>query len=212
MFKRAFIASCVLTALLTTAPLADDADYSEKLSAGEKGLLAAINKERRAEGVSELKVNGKLMAAARIHARNMAAADRGSHELKDLREEWRTPGDRIKHVGYRGFAWGENIAWSYPRRTSHRRLDNVQGAQAKHAQQRLRGSRRRRFTRSVGGVLVCRLWPQLLAKQVGTDQSLSKLRRGLALSLAPRPVVVLATQQPMGCLGRWAVGQAAVSR
>ena len=115
MSQRILPCLALVCLLLTARGLADDADYSETLSDAEKGLLAAMNKERRAEGAAELRVTGKLMAAARIHARNMAAADKGGHVLKDERPEWRAPEDRLKHVGYRGFAWGENVAWSYPR-------------------------------------------------------------------------------------------------
>src|SRR5438309_5357118 len=115
MSRRILPYLALVCAVLTARGLADDADYSETLSDAEKGLLAAMNKERRAEGAAELRANGKLMAAARIHARNMAAADTGGHVLKDVRPEWRAPEDRLKHVGYRGFAWGENVAWGYSR-------------------------------------------------------------------------------------------------
>jgi hypothetical protein len=118
MVARTWAAACLLCILagvsLASVAFAED-DYSEKLSDAEKGLLAAINKERRAQRATELKVNGKLMAAARIHARNMAAAGSGGHVLKDVRAEWRTPEDRIKHVEYRSFGWAENVAWGYPR-------------------------------------------------------------------------------------------------
>src|SRR5262245_46991266 len=115
MFLRPITLSCLLGVLLATHGFPDDADYREKLSDAEKGLLSAINNERRKESITELKATAKLMAAARIHARNMAAADMGAHQLKDVREEGRTPEDRMKHVGYRGFDWGENVAWGYSR-------------------------------------------------------------------------------------------------
>jgi hypothetical protein len=113
MSSRMLAAHCLAWSLLAAGGLADD--YSETLSDAEKALLAAMNKERQAEDVPALKVNGKLMAASRIHARNMAAADTGGHVLEDVRAEWRKPEDRLTHVGYRGYAWGENVAWSYPR-------------------------------------------------------------------------------------------------
>jgi uncharacterized protein YkwD len=115
MCRTALFSTALICACLAARGLADDADYSETLSDAEKGLLAAMNKERRAEKTADLRPNRKLLAAARIHARNMAEADTGGHVLKDVRPEWRAPEDRIKHVAYRGFAWGENVAWGYPR-------------------------------------------------------------------------------------------------
>src|SRR5262245_20643914 len=115
MPRPTLLIAVLLCACLAARGLADDADYSETLNDAEKGLLAAMNKERKAERTADLRPNTKLLAAARIHARNMAAADMGGHVLKDERPEFRAPEDRIKHVDYRGFAWGENVAWGYPR-------------------------------------------------------------------------------------------------
>src|SRR5262245_66650088 len=101
MFLRPITLSCLLGVLLATHGFPDDTDYSEKLSDAEKGLLSAINNERRKESITELKATAKLMAAARLHARNMTAADMGAHQLQDVRPERCAPEDRSNHAGCR---------------------------------------------------------------------------------------------------------------
>lgn len=77
----------------------------DELSAEERELLALVNKERAAAGVSPLRADPKLMRAARAHAANMAAQGRLDHTL-----DGKGPGERLAEVGYAGSGWGENVA------------------------------------------------------------------------------------------------------
>ncbi len=74
----------------------------------EKELILAINKERRAAGVGELRVSPDLAAAARDHSRAMAAASVLSHTSPD----GRSPTMRLVLAGVFFSASGENVASS----------------------------------------------------------------------------------------------------
>ena len=74
----------------------------------EKALIRAINKERRAAGVGELRVSPDLAAAARDHSRAMAAASVLSHTSPD----GRSPTLRLVLAGIFFAASGENVASS----------------------------------------------------------------------------------------------------
>ena len=74
----------------------------------ETALIRAINKERRAAGVGELRVSPDLAAAARDHSRTMAAASVLSHTSPD----GRSPAMRLVLAGIFFSASGENVASS----------------------------------------------------------------------------------------------------
>jgi uncharacterized protein YkwD len=78
-----------------------------KLTDEEKGVIELTNVERKKAGLSPLKANPLLMAAARGHGENMAKQDKLDHVLDDKK-----PADRVKAAGYRFAAVGENIAWN----------------------------------------------------------------------------------------------------
>lgn len=69
-------------------------------------VLAIINEARAKAGCSALKLNSKLMAAAKIHARNMAEKDFFGHKGKDGSK----PSSRAKRQGYSYHMYAENIA------------------------------------------------------------------------------------------------------
>ncbi len=69
-------------------------------------VLAIINQARVKAGCSALKLNSKLMAAAKIHARNMAEKDFFGHKGKDGSK----PSSRAKRQGYSYHMYAENIA------------------------------------------------------------------------------------------------------
>jgi len=74
----------------------------------ETALIRAINEERRAAGVGELRVSPDLAAAARDHSRTMAAASVLSHTSPD----GRSPAMRLVLAGIFFSASGENVASS----------------------------------------------------------------------------------------------------
>jgi uncharacterized protein YkwD len=76
------------------------------LSAEEKALVQITNEARKREGLPELKVNAKLMKAAREHSANMAKQEKMAHELDDKK-----PADRVKEAGYSFGHLGENVAY-----------------------------------------------------------------------------------------------------
>jgi uncharacterized protein YkwD len=80
-----------------------------KLTAEEEAVIELTNAERKKaeKDLKPLKMNPKLMAAARKHAANMAAQDKLEHTLDE-----KTPADRVRAEGYKYKAWGENIAWN----------------------------------------------------------------------------------------------------
>ena len=78
-----------------------------KLSAEEQGVIDFTNEERKKadKSLEPLKMNPKLMEAARKHAANMAAQEKLEHEL-----DCKTPADRAEAAGYEWTVIGENIA------------------------------------------------------------------------------------------------------
>jgi uncharacterized protein YkwD len=95
--------SSVLLVALTLAPLAradekkDDRAGKSKPTATELALIDLTNAEREKADLKPLRVNPKLMDAAREHAENMATHDRLAHVL-----DQKTPVDRTKAAGYKG--------------------------------------------------------------------------------------------------------------
>jgi uncharacterized protein YkwD len=91
---------CLLAVPAWTAP-----PEEPPLSKEEKALVEQTNQERTKAEVPVLRVNAKLCAAARAHARNMAQQNKMDHVL-----DGQTPGDRVKKAGYVYQAVAENIA------------------------------------------------------------------------------------------------------
>jgi uncharacterized protein YkwD len=96
------IALCtMLIALVGTAAFGQAA-----LSSVEQDLVNRVNQERARARLAGLRVNARLMQAAREHSANMARQRKGSHVL-----DGKGPGERLRDVGYRARMWAENIAW-----------------------------------------------------------------------------------------------------
>ena len=76
----------------------------------EQAVLEAINTVRAKAGCEPLKFNAKLMAAAKLHARNMAEKDFFGHTGKDGRGF----AARIRNQGYKYRFAAENIAAGQP--------------------------------------------------------------------------------------------------
>lgn len=72
-------------------------------------VLDSINALRQAAGVTPLKFNAKLNAAAATHARDMSIQNRPWHFGSD----GSSPIQRVERVGYEGRFLGENISETY---------------------------------------------------------------------------------------------------
>ena len=77
-----------------------------KLTKEEEEVIELTNAERKKAELPPLKMNAKLMTAARGHAANMAKQDKLEHTLDE-----KTATDRVKDAGYKYRQMGENIAW-----------------------------------------------------------------------------------------------------
>lgn len=108
MLRHPLLLLLTCTSLLVrTAPAQNPAPEPDvHLSLEEKTLLQLTNEARKKEGLPELKVNAKLMKAARDHSANMAKQEKMAHELDDKK-----PADRLKDVGYLFGHLGENVAF-----------------------------------------------------------------------------------------------------
>ena len=71
-----------------------------------KAVLAILNEARAKAGCGPLKLNSKLMAAAKQHAKAMAEKNFFGHKSKDGSK----PGSRAKRQGYKYHIFAENIA------------------------------------------------------------------------------------------------------
>ncbi len=105
-------ALCCVLALTTVGaawpdPKTEPKKGEFKLTAEELAVIDLTNAER-AKGEKKLpalKMNPKLMDAARKHAANMAAQEKMDHVLDE-----KNPADRAKAAGYKYRGLGENIA------------------------------------------------------------------------------------------------------
>ena len=73
--------------------------------------MQLTNAERTRAGVPTLTANSKLMAAAQLHADQMAQLQRMEHVLAD--GPYPSPADRLAAAGYLWRTYGENIAFNY---------------------------------------------------------------------------------------------------
>lgn len=113
MFRvRGCLAFLLALALIPCAPAEDKKDAKKdkeavKLSTEEQGVIDLTNAERKKadKGLEPLKMNPKLMEAARKHAANMAAQEKLEHVLDE-----KSPADRAEAAGYEWTTIGENIA------------------------------------------------------------------------------------------------------
>ncbi len=111
MKKRAAIL-VLLVAMLGTLCLAAPALASTTLNKYEKQVLAQVNKQRAKHGLSQLRLNGKLVAAAREHSADMGARKYFDHDTPAPDSEcWSARIIRCGYTskGYRYWKAGENI-------------------------------------------------------------------------------------------------------
>jgi uncharacterized protein YkwD len=112
----------LLITVVCTLPLAAPALASTSLNSYEKQLLAQVNKQRAKHGLAQLRLNGKLVAAARAHSTDMGARKYFEHDTPAPNAEaWSARIIRCGYTqrGYRYWKAGENIyygagVWSSP--------------------------------------------------------------------------------------------------
>lgn len=97
--------------MMATLMFQEDSNYSPLLTDKEKYVLEETNKARAKNNLPALTLNSKLVEAARLHAKNMAAHRKMSHVL--MIKDQRTVTDRVRYVHYEWSNVGENIAQGY---------------------------------------------------------------------------------------------------
>jgi len=98
MKKQTRVVSCVVLLSLTLA----DTARPESLSPTEASLVRAVNEVRTSYLVPPLKVDVRLLRAARAHTRTMLRTDVFAHG---------SFGSRLGSSGAVGPLFGENLAW-----------------------------------------------------------------------------------------------------
>ena len=73
-------------------------------------IIRYTNDARAQKGLPALRTNGKLMEAARIHAQQMASAQRSDHTITGA--HYPTMQSRLDAVGYGYMQAAENVAWN----------------------------------------------------------------------------------------------------
>lgn len=90
----------------TTTGATSSSTSSANVTTAEKNAVELMNADRRANGLSDLKVSSAVTAVARSHAQDMVNRKFFSHSNPD----GKTPSDRLKAAGISYSAVGENIA------------------------------------------------------------------------------------------------------
>lgn len=90
----------------TTTGTTSSSTSSANVATAEKNAVELMNADRRASGLSDLKVSSAVTAVARSHAQDMVNRKFFSHSNPD----GKTPSDRLKAAGISYSAVGENIA------------------------------------------------------------------------------------------------------
>lgn len=92
----------VLSVVAVALALAPAATATTTLTSSERSLLAAVNEARAAHDLRPLRVDTKLVHAARAHSTTLLREDVFTHGAFAA---------RIARSGARGPAFGENLAW-----------------------------------------------------------------------------------------------------
>jgi uncharacterized protein YkwD len=114
MKKRtaAIIAFAMLAALLVVSVPEVASASSPSLNCYEKQVVNLVNQERTKRGLARLRVNAKLVNAARTHSTDMGDNQYFGHD-SPTGESWsaRIVNHGYRRVGYRVWKAGENIFW-----------------------------------------------------------------------------------------------------
>jgi uncharacterized protein YkwD len=110
--KTPRIVVIVITVIIGTLLLATPALAAVSLNKYEKQLVAEINKQRAKHGLVKLRVNTKLVTAARAHSTDMGQHKYFDHNSPDG-EKWssRIVRHGYKRTGCRYWKAGENLAY-----------------------------------------------------------------------------------------------------
>jgi uncharacterized protein YkwD len=112
--KKRFAVAVLLVALagLLFASLPAAAPASVSLNSYEKQVASLVNKERAKHGLARLRINAKLVSAARTHSADMGDRQYFQHD-SPTGETWaaRIVNHGYKRVGYRLWKAGENLFW-----------------------------------------------------------------------------------------------------
>ena len=87
-----------------------DAPANENRAAIAAEVIRLTNDARARNGLPALRTNARLMEAARLHAEQMAAAQRSDHTISGAR--YPTMQSRLEAVGYAYLQVAENVAWN----------------------------------------------------------------------------------------------------
>lgn len=110
----------------TTTGTTSSSTSSANVAAAEKNAVELMNADRRANGLSDLKVSSAVTAVARSHAQDMVNRKFFSHSNPD----GKTPSDRLKAAGISYSAVGENIAENTSVQASETAFMNSSGHRA----------------------------------------------------------------------------------
>lgn len=111
----AFALGCASVPITIPAPTtggSTGAPANENRAAIAAEVIRQTNEARARNGLPALRTNAKLMEAARLHAEQMAAAQRGDHTISGTR--YPTMQSRLEAVGYAYLQVAENVAWNQP--------------------------------------------------------------------------------------------------
>ena len=97
-----------VASLLTPGGVDGDTGRTASLASIENAVVRLVNRERRRVGCRPLRVDPRLVRAARRHSAEMAATNRLSHSSRNGASPWR----RMERAGYHHGA-AENIARGY---------------------------------------------------------------------------------------------------
>ena len=116
MLRMTSVLFCALAMACSNVPIQLPAPGGPTGTAMPGGAAAAdevvryTNDARSRNGLPVLRANSRLMEAARIHAEQMAAAQRSAHTISGAR--YPTMQDRLAAVGYNYMQAAENVAWN----------------------------------------------------------------------------------------------------
>jgi uncharacterized protein YkwD len=114
---RATLALCVLLAAALAGTSAGARPQTVGVTAVddlERAVLAEINTVRRQNGLTALRINPRLRAAADAHSTSMARRGFFAHESADGSSFWKRVARYYPRQGRASWSVGENLLWSSP--------------------------------------------------------------------------------------------------
>ena len=120
MRRRAGIATALVALAVSSGAAVGDSPAAppagsrveSRLATLEVAILVRINEVRRARGLSPLRRNRRLAAAADFHSRDMGRRGYFTHESADGTPFWRRIQRFYRSRGFRSWSVGENLLWA----------------------------------------------------------------------------------------------------